>query len=336
MAVELLVARNPDQASTLPYLLRLPVAGGLVFRVRETWPRTKAVYCHPVPASEWPQDPELVERVPLRACTRRGPAIDIVADRSRQQRSQLVFTRARGREVVFWQSPRTTRQSRPDVRLPTARAAGVDNLVIVVDPHERYPYRFPSQQATTVRRALRCGDYAVELDGEVVAAVERKTLPDLVSSLTSGRLGYALGELAALPRAAVVVEERYSRVFRLDHVRPSVVADGLAELQLRWATVPIVWGENRPLAEEWTYRYLAAAYRWAEDERAAHHRLQGLVGRDTSSPMPAAVATPGPSAAPNSTAEIRTWARERGFAVSDRGRLPAQVVAAWAATHGTG
>ena len=75
---------------------------------------------------------------------------------------------------------------------------------------------------TTVSRALPCGDYAV-LGGRrsrLVAAVERKSLPDLVSSLTSGRLRFALGELAALPRAAVVVEDRYSQVFALDRVRP--------------------------------------------------------------------------------------------------------------------
>lgn len=30
---------------------------------------------------------------------------DVIADRSRYNRSQLVFTQARGRDVVFWQSP---------------------------------------------------------------------------------------------------------------------------------------------------------------------------------------------------------------------------------------
>ena len=72
--------------------------------------------------------------------------------------------------------------------------------------------------------------------------------------MTSGRLRYALGELAALPRAAVVVEDRYSQVFTLDRVRPALVADGLAELQVRWPTIPIVFCETRKLAEEWTYR----------------------------------------------------------------------------------
>ena len=322
--MDLVIARNPDADSSLPFLLRVPVAGGLVFRARDTWPRTKAVYCHPVPASEWPAEPDVVERVALRACQRRGAAIDIVADRGREQRSQLVFTRARGRQVVFWQSPRTATQSRPDVRLPSARAFGVADLQIVVDSHERYPYRFTGQQVTTVRRGLRCGDYAVEVDGTVIAAVERKSLADLVATLTSGRLGYALGELSALPRAAVVVEDRWSRVFRLERVRPSVVADGLAEVQVRWPSVPIAWCDSRPTAEEWTYRFLAAARKWADDEAATHHHLATVAPTVASGS-----GNPGPAP----TATIREWAREQGMAVSDRGRLPADVVAAWRATH---
>jgi hypothetical protein len=55
-------------------------------------------------------------------------------------------------------------------------------------------------------------------------------------------------------------------------VRPASVADGLAELQVRWPTVPIVYAETRPLAEEWTNRYLAAAHAWAEIEQALASR----------------------------------------------------------------
>src|SRR3954454_20738322 len=117
--MELLIARNPDPDSTLPYLLLVPIgAAGLLFRTKGTWPRTSALYCHPVALSDWPERPEIVERIPLKACARRGAAIDVVADRGREQRSQIVFTTARGREMVFWQSPRTRRQARPDVRLP--------------------------------------------------------------------------------------------------------------------------------------------------------------------------------------------------------------------------
>jgi hypothetical protein len=68
----------------------------------------------------------------------------------RKNRSQIVFTTARGREACFWQSPRTRKQARPNVTTPTARAAGIPGLEIVVDSHERYAYRFATQQVTTV------------------------------------------------------------------------------------------------------------------------------------------------------------------------------------------
>jgi hypothetical protein len=44
--VELVIARNPDEGSKLPYLLRLPIDGGLVLKARETWPGATRVYCH--------------------------------------------------------------------------------------------------------------------------------------------------------------------------------------------------------------------------------------------------------------------------------------------------
>lgn len=313
--VELLVIKNPDPESTLPYLVRLPIGGGLVFRTKDTWPRTTALYCHPVMLQEWPSDPEILERVPLRSCERRGGAIDVVADRAREQRSQIVFTKARGRDMVFWQAPRTRKQAKPDVHVPTARAAGINDLEILVDSRERYAYQFGAQQVSTSKRALRSGDYAVTLDDVVVAAVERKSLEDLVSSLINGKLRFALGELAGLPRAAVVVEERYSRVFALEYVRPAVVADGLAELQVRWPAIPIVFCETRKLAEEWTYRYLAAARHWAAAEGATVARIgigeSGAVG--------------GPARPDPSTAEVRAWARSTGLEVPAAGRLRPEI-----------
>ncbi|BEP13474.1 hypothetical protein acdb102_17850 [Acidothermaceae bacterium B102] len=315
--VELLIARNPDPESSLPYLLRLPLAGGLVFRVKDTWPRTNAIFCYPVSNDEWPSQPDLVERVTLRVCERRGAAIDVVADRGREARSQIVYTHARGREMVFWQSPRTRKQSRPQVRVPTARAAGIAEFEILVDAHERYPYTFAGQQVKTTRKALSCGDYGVVINGTLVASVERKSLSDLMSSLTSGRLRYAMAELAALPRAAVVVEDRYSRIFAQELVRPAVVADALAELQVRVPGVPMVFCDSRKMAEEWTYRYLGAAYAWALDELPAVVR----------------VGTTDLQAAPPSISAMREWARDNGWTVSDRGRLPGAVVHAWQVAH---
>jgi hypothetical protein len=336
--VELLIARNPDPASSLPYLLRVPLGDGLIFRARDVWPRTSAVYLHPVWPDEWPEVPEIVDRVSVRACVRRGAAIDLILDRGRENRSQIVYTTARGREVVFWQSPRTRKQARPKVATPAARAAALADLTIVVDSYERYAYKFSAKQVTLIRRALPCGDYGVERDGQLVASVERKSLSDLVSSLLSGKLRFAVAELAALPSAAVVVEDRYSQIFALTSARPAAVADALAELQVRYPNVPIMFCETRKLAEEWVYRYLAAAQVW--NQAAAPDGFS--VPPVARAPVPA---TPAPADGADSsvstgylgqqpsTAEVRVWARLNGIDVPDRGRLRPDILAAWRQAH---
>jgi hypothetical protein len=308
------IARNPEVDSSLPYLLRVPIGGdGIVLKARDVWPRVSKVYCH---RADWPGDGlEIVERVQVRSCVRRGAVIDLVLDRARENRSQFVFTRARGRDVIFWQTARTAKQARPNVSLPTRRASG-QILEIVVDSHERYAWTFGAQQATTVRRALPAGDYAVEADGVIVAAVERKSLADLVATITSGKLRYLLADLSSLAHAAVVVEDRYSAVFKLQWVRPAVVAEGLGEAQARFPQVPIVFAETRPLAQEWTYRFLGASLAEHGDEGPGLRRLAEL-----------------PTGPPPSTAEVRAWARSQGISVPDRGRLRAEVVAAFEAAR---
>jgi hypothetical protein len=304
---EFVVARNPEGGSSLPYLVRLPLPdGAIVLKVRDLWPRTAKVYCHQ--AVEWPADPDIVERVPVRDCQRRGAAVDLVLDRARENRSQFVFTKARGRDVIFWQSARTTRQARPNVTVPTARAAG-RQLELLVDVHERYPWTFGHQQATTRRAKLAAGDYAVAAGDQIVAAVERKSLADLVATMTGGKLRYLLAELATLPAAAVVVEDRYSAVFKLDRVRPAVIAEGIGEAAARFPSVPIVFAETRPLAQEWTYRFLGAALAHRDDDHAARPLVDDLT---SAGPVP----PPEPT-----TAQVRAWARTHGLEVADRGRL---------------
>jgi hypothetical protein len=74
MAVELLIAVNPDEDSRLPYPLRIPLTrGDLVFCASGTWPRTKAQYCYPIPSEDWPDDAVIAERVRLRSVSSRFP-----------------------------------------------------------------------------------------------------------------------------------------------------------------------------------------------------------------------------------------------------------------------
>ncbi|HZD67814.1 MAG TPA: hypothetical protein VFA45_02515, partial [Actinomycetes bacterium] len=105
---------------------------------------------------------------------------------------------------------------------------------------------------------------------------------------------------------------------------PAVMADGLAELQVRWPSVPIVFCETRQLAEEWTYRYLAAACTWASTEAAIPGRIGAALELETSAAPPA----PEPI-----TSEVRAWARAAGLSVPDRGRLRPEIWQAWHKAH---
>ena len=141
-------------------------------------------------------------------------------------------------------------------------------LDIVVDVHERYAYGFSHQQATTRKAPLRAGDYAITDGDEVIAAVERKSVEDLSSTLLSGRMTYLLADLGTLPRAAVVVEGGYSKIFKLSHASGTTVAESLAEAQARFPSVPIVFCETRALAQEWAYRWFGACLREHETRTA--------------------------------------------------------------------
>jgi hypothetical protein len=127
-----------------------------------------------------------------------------------------------------------------------------------------------------------------------------------------------------------------------------VVAEGLAEAQVRFPTVPIVFCETRPLAQEWAYRFFGAALDHLTAEPAAAEREATLAFGGVTAPLDASGAgrnsaarrgTPAAAARSQAgsgatTAEIRAWARATGLAVAAKGRLRPEVVAAYEAARG--
>jgi hypothetical protein len=97
------VVAQPRGGLAVGLLGRLPLpAGDVVLKAADTWPRTAKLYCHP---ADWPEAPQILEEVPVRSCRRRGVAIDLVLERSRENRAQFIFTAARGRDVIFCTRP---------------------------------------------------------------------------------------------------------------------------------------------------------------------------------------------------------------------------------------
>ena len=150
------VGRNPQDDSKLPFLLRLPIEGGLILKARDRWPTTARVYCH-LFEDAWSEEIEVVEETPVLLCRRRGAAIDLLLDRPRLARSQFVFTRVKGREAIFWQTQKTARSANPGGRIPRRRTL-TEPVTITVDTRERYPYRFSQHPVETVRATVPAGD----------------------------------------------------------------------------------------------------------------------------------------------------------------------------------
>ena len=255
------VGRIAGTAARLPYILRLPVSGeGRIFlATRETWPRGTDLFCYQVPS--WPDEADVVDEVPVEACWRVGAAVHLVLRRRTNRRSLFVWTKKGDRTLVFWRSDATMRKARPGIRVPLARAFG-ERIAIAVDVGERYPWRFSGRGATTERRRLPVGDYALLRDDEIVAVVERKTPADFASAAVGGQLGLALAELGQVRHAALVIEGRLSDVLKsADRVKPGWLLNVVAALQAEHAGVSWMFAETRQLAEEWAYRWLAAAAR---------------------------------------------------------------------------
>ena len=256
MTAHFRVARNPDPESRLPYLVWLPIEGGLVLKAREPWPRATRVFCSH-DGSPWDESSELVDEAEVLLCRRRGAAIDLVLSRPQHARSQFVFTNARGRPAVWWQTQKTVQSANPGARVPRGRAAGP--LIVAVDNRERYGWKFASRPVTIERQTLPAGDYAAIVNGAVVAVVERKTLENLATSLSDGTLAFQLQRLAEAGRSAIVVEGDYPDLFRTQPGRGSWLADMLARLAVRYPEVPIVFAGSRRFAEEWAFRFFGAA-----------------------------------------------------------------------------
>jgi hypothetical protein len=119
--------------------------------------------------------------------------------------------------------------------------------------------------------------------------------------------------MSGAPHAAVVVDDRYSSLFKLTHVRPAAIAEQIAEAAVRYPAVPIVFAETRQLAQEWTYRFFGAA---------VEHRANDAVGAARFDELSTAGPVPPPEV---TTAEVRAWAVASGPDVSDRGRLRPEI-----------
>jgi len=160
--------------------------------------------------------------------------------------------------MIFWQTRMVAMKANPGARVPHRRALA-EGFMIHVDTREKYPFRFARREVAIEHSAVVAGDYGVRDGDRWLAVVERKSIEDLIGSLSTGTLAFQLAAMAELPLAAVVVEGRYPKLFDVPRVKEGWLPDVLARLQIRYHEIPFMFADSRKFAEEWTYRFLATA-----------------------------------------------------------------------------
>ncbi len=249
-----------------PFRIRIEQDGRplLAVRAQHAWPGAGSqIFC--LRETEFdPAEPlEPLESVPVANLARIGGKLAVTLDRPQRKRCEFLKFQKPYRdqpgtyEQIFFRTEAGARAHRSSNRVELFPHGALD---LVVDVHERYPWRFPG--ARVVVRRLPVGDYAL-LDGErIVAVVERKAIENFLVDIHEIRgLHQQLAELGAYPHAALVIEAPYrdlANPARTGRWPPSHVLRVVAELTALHPTVPVVFAGNRKLANAWTQRFFAA------------------------------------------------------------------------------
>lgn len=136
---------------------------------------------------------------------------------------------------------------------------------IIIDTREQAPFLF-SEGVDTERATLDAGDYSVRgLTASV--AIERKSLDDLVGSITAGRERFlaCCSRMARLDFAAVVVEGSVEDVLAglyRSRTRPQSVLGTMLAIHADFG-VPTIWAGSRANASNITERILTRLWRTA-------------------------------------------------------------------------
>lgn len=162
-------------------------------------------------------------------------------------------------------------KGRPRVNIPLPR--------LIVDTREQTPLPFLHLEA--VRGTLTTGDYSI--DGlQSRFAVERKSVPDLVGSLTQGRERFfrELERMRGMDFARLLIVGTPVELASCLHRRAVTAASILGSLEaINARLVPVVWAATpakaAQMVERWAcYYYTGAAKPWGKMAIPAWCRLE--------------------------------------------------------------
>jgi len=183
-----------------------------------------------------------------------------------------------------YQSPVPPTKSRLIVkRHGRAITRQITRPTVVIDTREQVPFsflNFPNWIARTEVGTLKVGDYSVR-GMEDVLTLERKSLPDLLKTLTQDRQRFfrECEVMAGYKYKAIIIEASYEDVkSRFDYLHcessahPNGISGSLDAVEARWGIPVIYTSQYRPLAEEKAASWLSKLYTYWILEDAGYGR----------------------------------------------------------------
>jgi ERCC4-type nuclease len=135
-------------------------------------------------------------------------------------------------------------------------------VTVLIDTREQRPYAFPG----ALRKTLATADYSVA-GLEDVIAIERKALNDFLNCISRERDRFEreLQRLQGFPYRALVVEASLADILRAcGGLHPNSIIGTIASWMMKYH-LPILFAENRTLAEMLTGRLLAKAAKYSNE-----------------------------------------------------------------------
>jgi hypothetical protein len=261
---EWVVERTAHRRFPFRITIRQGTRAILTVRAQSPWPGPgQQIFCLRERVVEPEEAVEELERVPVAHLGKVGRKLTVALDRPGRKRCEFLSVLKPGaegaREQIFFRTESGIRAHRSRTRMELLPRTVP--LVVAVDSAERYPWAFPA--ATVRRRKLPVGDYALLQGERVVAVVERKSFDNLLGDIGALQaFHHHLGQLAARPCAALVIEAQYGDF--LDERKVSGrwpvahLARVLAEFAALHPTLPVVFAGNRKLANAWCHRFFVA------------------------------------------------------------------------------
>jgi len=252
----------------------------LTFAVQDKWPGPgKSIFCLAGPElgeDDLPVQPEPADSCLIKYVSRFGRKLMILLDRKNRKRSWFLTIERRSKvhpdktyQQTFWITQASAAAKRGGTYLSGLNQK--DRLTIVRDTRERYGYNFSGHELQ--KAALASGDYALKLStGETIAAVERKTKDGFLHTLaTLDVLKAQLAELCdAHKYCALVIEADYRDLVNPKKARfysARLVAEAIADLQVSFPRLQVVFCSNRKYAAEWVSRFFQRISRREEPKQ---------------------------------------------------------------------